>query len=328
MTSQLKHWLTTRQPPLCHRQLLVISGEKDWARDIAYTTFVQPKQSSVLWIGDHPSEVAKIQVKNYRTELGREYDHVIFDAFDGFRANAAMALSGTIRSGGLMILLCPELNEWKHYLDPEHINRVSFGYRADDLYSHFYHYLGQMIKKDDSVAMLSKQEFISPSPAIHANITAPSFHQQNQAVEAICKVATGHNHRPLILSADRGRGKSSALGIAAAKLLQTTTKKILVTAPLLSTTEQLFHHAKRLLPKYQKVKNQLSFNDSSLQFVALDKLLASEEQADLLLIDEAAAIPVNMLLSLSKKFSRIVFCTTIHGYEGSGRGFEFRFKKD
>jgi tRNA(Met) cytidine acetyltransferase len=47
-------------------------------------------------------------------------------------------------------------------------------------------------------------------------------------------------------------------------------------------------------------------------------------------VDEAAAIPSQILLSAITEHSNAVkfavFSTTIHGYEGTGRGFEYKFK--
>jgi tRNA(Met) cytidine acetyltransferase len=68
------------------------------------------------------------------------------------------------------------------------------------------------------------------------------------------------------------------------------------------------------------------YRDARLQFVAPDALGSIEHAPDLLLVDEAAAIPVPLLERMLAVRAPIVFATTVHGYEGSGRGFATRFQ--
>lgn len=76
-----------------------------------------------------------------------------------------------------------------------------------------------------------------------------------------------------------------------------------------------------------KKKNTLTINGSTVSYFAPDELIRDSYSLDLLCIDEAAAIPAPMLLALTERYSRLVFSTTINGYEGTGRGFEIKFKK-
>jgi tRNA(Met) cytidine acetyltransferase len=145
-------------------------------------------------------------------------------------------------------------------------------------------------------------------------------------VAAIEHVARGHRHRPLVLRSDRGRGKSSAMGIAAANLMREAPRRLLVSAPRRSAADALFRQAAQLLPDGRWHAGELHFASSRLGYSAPDHLLAEPATADLLLVDEAAAIPSALLEGLLANYPRVVFATTVHGYEGTGRGFDLRFK--
>jgi tRNA(Met) cytidine acetyltransferase len=327
LPNQLLHWLEQRQAKLCHRQLLVITGQEDWAKNAAETLLSKSHIQKLLWVGDQHTEYENIHIKNYRAKLGHEYDSVVLNCFDGFRANAAMAISGTIKAKGLMILLCPHLNSWPEFNDPEKINRISFGQNPQQLDSQFFRYLSMAFTEDNLVAVWSEEQFSGAVAIADRKPKTCQFEQQNTAIEGIIKVAVGHRNRPLVLIADRGRGKSSALGLAAAELMQKHSKTICVTALHLDNTEQIFKHAIRALPKANVNKSTVTYQDSSLSFKPVDQLINSQENIDLVLVDEASSLPIHMLIKLTNKFPRIVFTSTLHGYEGSGRGFEMRFIK-
>ena len=327
LPKQLFHWFEQRQSNLCHRQLLVITGEEEWAINAADTLLTNQVKQGILWVGDTQLEYENISTKNYRSKLGHEYDWLVLNCFSGFRANAAMALSGTVKAQGLMILVCPHLDRWPVYDDPEIINRVSFGFNDAVINSQFFGYLSSAFTQDNSVAVCTKDQFSGSLAIADKQSVIYNFEQQNIAIKGITRVALGHRNRPLVLTADRGRGKSSALGLAAADLMSQHTKTIWVTAAHIDTTEQIFKHALQMLPKAKSTKNSISYQASNLSFKPVDQLLTSQESTDLVLVDEASSLPIHILLKLVNKFPRIVFSSTIHGYEGSGRGFEMRFIK-
>ena len=271
----------------------------------------------------------------YSQYLGQEFPFVVYNCYSGFRANAVMALCGTIQAGGLLVLLCPPLVSWPGYADPQWQNRLSFGYLDNFSHSFFIQHLINCFANDQQLARLTPHEFSGPLALVDTaqmpvGLLSPNRAinpEQQLAIEGIIKVACGHRNRPLVLSADRGRGKSSALGLAAARLISEHGKHILVTAPSPETVKQVFFHASQALELDLNHKHRLVTNHGSLVFCAPDALLHYPDKVDIVLIDEAAALPTHLLTSLIDRYSRLVFSTTLHGYEGSGRGFELRVKK-
>ena len=327
---QFETWLLARQQQQVHRQLLLISGPEDWA--IAQA-LVLVEQSEYLWVGNNQDEGTKVTQQQYQGYLGQEFDIVVLNCFSGFRANAAIALSGTIKAKGLMVLICPSFVSWPEFQDPEWLNRVSYGYQDTLQHSYFIDKLISKVSSDKNVAVLTPEKFtgaIAQAKNLELNtdlMPVKALQEQEVAVNSIIKVATGHRNRPLVLSADRGRGKSSALGIAAAQLIKDAAKKIVIVAPSPHTVQQVFKHAEKHLSHAVSAKNKLSLGSGYLHYVAPDAILTSEIEIDLLFIDEAAALPTHLLFTLIDRYSRIVFSTTLHGYEGSGRGFELRVKQ-
>ncbi len=55
--------------------------------------------------------------------------------------------------------------------------------------------------------------------------------------------------------------------------------------------------------------------------------MLSEEGRDIVVVDEAAMIPLPVLYGIHERFNRVIYASTIHGYEGAGRGFSLRFLK-
>jgi tRNA(Met) cytidine acetyltransferase len=258
--------------------------------------------------------------------LGREIDALVFDAWSGFDPDAFGALTGCIRAGGLLILLTPQLNEWAAYADPQH-ERISVApYVATQVSGRFLQRLAGLLRDDTSILLgepghalrLPVAEPVRPGEAGAPEPAGPCrTPDQQQAVDAVMRVATGHRRRPVVLVSDRGRGKSAAFGIAAARLIAQERPRILLTAPRPEAVDAVLEHAERVRPGARK----------QIRFVAPDELLRQPRAADLLLVDEAAAIPAPLLEGMLRHYPRIAFATTVHGYEGTGRGFALRFSK-
>jgi len=135
-----------------------------------------------------------------------------------------------------------------------------------------------------------------------------------------------------LITADRGRGKSALLGMLLAELQGKSDRQsdnpepenceILISGPSKRATQVMYGHFQRCFEKSGSTTSHRK--TPSLNFCPPDELLTTNRLVSLLIIDEAAAIPLPMLKKLLAKFPRIILATTVHGYEGAGRGFEIR----
>jgi tRNA(Met) cytidine acetyltransferase len=288
----------------------------------------------LVWVSDvELPDTTVISPRASKTLLGQERDIVVFDAFAGFDPDAFGAVSGTICGGGLLLLLCPSLAAWKDYADPASERIAVWPYTIDEIKGRFLQRITRIICEKEGVSIVEQGAsfpVIRPPPkTTESNDFSDDLYRtidQKEAVAAIEHVVQGHRRRPVVLVSDRGHGKSAAMGIAAARLIQKAkVMRIVVTAPRLSAVESLFEQAQYLLPDAKYVDGCLQLGTAKIQYIAPDVLCLSPQPADLLLVDEAAAIPESMLRQLLQHYSRIAFATTVHGYEGTGRGFAVRF---
>lgn len=273
---------------------------------------------AVFWLGEGPACHNPLPAAKALQRLGQECDTLVLNAFSGFHPDAFGALAGTLRAGGLLLLLTPPRVQWPGYPDPDRGRLVARPEEAAQAGHGFIARLVRLLEGDPALSLLPRDD---GEPWQPLGPDRPLSDDQALALPAIHKVLHGHRRRPLVLSADRGRGKSSLLGIAAAELLRSQPDlQIVVTAPSQGTVATLFDHAaRRLGTTVEKL--------AGLAYCSPDRLVHEGLQPDLLLVDEAAAIPTPLLEAMLARHSRIVFATTEHGYEGTGRGFHLRFKR-
>jgi len=295
-----------------YRQCIILKGDTVWCRNTAIALLADFADDRVSWIADVAAEnVFSLKPNQAQALLGKEMDVIVFDGCDQFNPDAFGAVAGTVRAGGVLVLLLS----------------------ADEPQLLWLRRLNQIILQSPVIQIIQAGD---PLPTLTVpdreidkfDIVKPCYTlDQTQAVSAILKVVHGHRRRPLVLSSDRGRGKSAALGIAAAQLIEEGRQSIIVTAPSLATVATVFEYASRCLPDADISRGWIQKGDCFIKFIAPDILAYSDEKADLVLVDEAAAISAPLLEKILDKFSRLVFATTLHGYEGTGRGFAVRFQQ-
>ena len=295
----------------------------------------QAFSQEAFWVSaDIPAGASGVPLHRYLELLGKDIPLLIYDTLQGYNPDCMGAISGTVPAGGIFVLLTQALCQ------PDCFSSgIDGALENEPLHSQrFSAYFSETLVRTDAFTVYEQ----STAPNTYAPIkfagsqrelvekTITETEDQSIAVSAVIKVANGHRKRPLVLTADRGRGKTSALGIAAAQLLLERPRRIIITGPRWSAVETAFLHAEKGLSdsekKLIKEKHALFVEGGELTYVAPDVLASDARCVDLLLVDEAAALPAPVLYRLLQRHSRIVFSSTIHGYEGTGRGFEIRFK--
>lgn len=308
--------LSLRQTALInqHRFLVVVSGNPIWgaatARELLHET-------AAIWISDNP-ELDAIPPTRAGSILGQDIGSVVYDGHGTVHPDALGIASGTIQAGGLFVLLTPDLAIWQ----PADADRIDSWYLyrlAKEIQLLTNESAGKsafLIKENshpDQIDQSGTGCKAVPQPPLPTD-------DQNKAIAQIIDVVRGQRRRPTILVADRGRGKSAAMGIAAKRLVESSCGKVIVTAGSRAASDNVFGHAEHTSSETHDANDQLVWR-------SVNQLLEQPEQCQILLIDEAAGIPLPQLQALLQRYPRIAMSTTVHGYEGTGRGFMLRFRK-
>ncbi|KAI8541120.1 hypothetical protein RHMOL_Rhmol08G0037700 [Rhododendron molle] len=146
------------------------------------------------------------------------------------------------------------------------------------------------------------------------------------------------------LTAARGRGKSAALGLGIAGAIAAGYSNIFVTAPTLENLKSLFEFVCRGLqalkykkhfdydllrsrnPECRKAVRQINIykqHKQTVQYIEPRDHLKLSPQVELLVIDEAAAIPLPLVRSLLGPCT-VFLSSTVNGYEGTGRSLSLK----
>lgn len=240
-----------------------------------------PLGAEVLWVreGADPTRAA----------LGCGVDAVVLLLHDGFDADRLARAQGFIREGGALFLGLPEVEA------PPAPQLALEGPHATTS-----HRLWSRIAAT-----------LPPAGAPEAPIAPEALRAgsegQARAIEDLWRALSGASPQTPVLLAERGRGKSAALGLVAARLLEAGTRVVL-TGPDETATAEVRAFA------------------AALPHTPLPVALQGGE-AGVVLVDEAARLPVPTLRALRAAWpgARFAWATTVSGYEGTGRGFVLRF---
>ncbi|QLG26606.1 tRNA(Met) cytidine acetyltransferase [Halorarum halophilum] len=333
------------------RRLLVVHGGRDACIDAAYTALdaadVDADDATLLTTREGFA-YDRLRPKHARRLLGTTRDAVVLDAFEEFSANALGQTIGAVDGGGLYLLLAPPLDDWPDRRDDFDESLAVPPYTVDDVTSRFRRRLVTTLRQHPGVAIYDTDDDrlerdglmgegappVSPEPTTPADHAFPEAayascltRDQSRAVQSLERLR--ENGSAVVLEADRGRGKSSAAGLAAGSLAAEG-RDVLVSAPGFRGAEALFDRARELLDAEgvladDEERRLRATTGGTVRFLAPADAVEEATEADVVMVDEAAALPVRLLERFLDAPS-VAFVTTVHGYEGAGRGFSVRFR--
>ncbi|WP_434521367.1 tRNA(Met) cytidine acetyltransferase TmcA [Halorubrum sp. AS12] len=349
------------------RRVLVLAGDRDRAVDVAYDAV------EALGVADESVSIVSTR-EGFRFEehrprnadelLGRTRDAVVLDCHEQFVPNALGRAVGAVDGGGLLILLTPALDDWPAIRDRFDDSLAVPPFGMDDVTGRFRERLVSTLRthpgvgvvalgddeadddalerdgltgnavdgRDESAASAdppsAPPDATFPATAYGACLTADQA-RALRAFEALADPGSA-----VVVESDRGRGKSSAAGLAAGALALAG-RDVLVTAPAFRNAAEVFARARELIEGEtdgREGENDASERDlrtpagGRVRFLSPAAAAEVAAEADAVVVDEAAALPVRLLEGFLDA-PAVAFCTTVHGYEGAGRGFAVRFRE-
>ncbi len=272
--------------------------------------------------------------------LGTTWDFAVLDLTRQFVPNDIARVVETVRAGGKIVFITPEIEEWVNTKFKFHRVMVPLPFSLEDVEHNFMKRFVETLRRHENVYVQEGDELVGHSiesgtvkkfkPPKERPYSFCATEDQLKALKKLVSWFDSENQR-FVLIADRGRGKSAVLGIFTAWLLKRKeVSRVIVTSPTESGIQVFFQFLHKTLDrlgikhKVRKSGNFIFEVCGSKFFVRYHPPLdVGNRQRDLLIVDEASSIPTPELRRLNR--GKVIFSTTVHGYEGHGRGFTLKF---
>lgn len=291
--------------------------------------------------------------------LGTTFQLLVLDLTNDLKPNDVGRLIGVVEGGGLIVIQAPPWDRWDGMLtifkrnllvpgfeEPRHIFISWFKRKLLE------HQGNIFVVNLDSSEVISgapyeveappKAEIVIPRDRVFPEDLYKLALTQDQvnvikAMEWFYEKPPRGKKKVLVVTADRGRGKSCAVGIGLVGLARLLGEvkhrvRILVTAPEVSNVQSLMElalKAARLLDLDPRPIERggyiIEIQGRRFSLEYWEPYRIPRLNADIVAVDEASGIHVPLLHKIWRSHDRIVFAATIHGYEGAGRGFSVRF---
>ncbi len=303
--------------------------------------FISLVGKNIHYFGENEPKVSVkhfIHFKKTHQILGTTINHTIIDLRENMVPNDLGVIISAVRGGSLILLLTPEFSSWPKKITRYHEMLVTPPFTIDDVKPLFVYRVMQKLYEHEGIYFLEEKVYNAPKAKKHKKrkFKIPKKHPlfkmcASRDQVTVLDLLMDWNSKTFVLTANRGRGKSSIIGIFLAWYVSKWKKSVAVTSPEKSNVSSLFEFLKKGLKKlgigFREENDVIMVEGGSVIEYLRPVPLTERRYYDLVVVDEAAGIPVPLLYKIVRKFPKIIFSTTIHGYEGAGRGFSLRFLK-
>ncbi|WP_409522681.1 tRNA(Met) cytidine acetyltransferase TmcA [Nitrincola sp. MINF-07-Sa-05] len=320
-----------------HRGIIWVAGNAEWcALEVQKILSHLSVSTDAVLVSDRSiAGLTPVAAQSIPERMGSTSEMVIFDAHAGFNPNSFGQIVGTLKGGGWFLLLTPALDDWPSFPDPEYAALCSANYSPEQISGHFIRFVLSELLSMPTEQLLRWWQNSDLSPQPDSVITEAGVPQQLAESPYLsqdqCRSVEGllglmkRRRFSAVLSSDRGRGKSSAIGLMLGLLKTEKPLRVCITAPSRASVDVIIAQMSRLTDTTTISSSHWISGGVEVIYLAPDRLQRELPTMDLLVVDEAAALPVSLLSLLLHHYPRQVFVTTLHGYEGNGRGFALRF---
>ncbi|MGC9165174.1 MAG: tRNA(Met) cytidine acetyltransferase TmcA [Thermoprotei archaeon] len=296
--------------------------------------------------------VMHISFKETENVMGGTWDLLIADLSRQLNPNDIGRLVETVRGKGLILFAIPPIKNWLNSLTEFQRSLITYPYKDRDIRHLFKQRFLQSITTHDGTWLIDEERneyFGKPRMITHTQntlklsgsgpLSLALTQDQSNVITTVSELIKSNETQTLIIIANRGRGKSAAIGLGIALIAEYAEKtnervKIVVTAPQYTGVKTLIEFIVKGLNslgmRYWVKQNKegiTMIKTRRMKVFYVRPTVVPSLKADIKIVDEAASIPVTLLLKIVNSSKRTIFSTTVHGYEGSGRGFSIRFLK-
>lgn len=291
--------------------------------------------------------------------LGETYDALLIDLTQGFNPNDLGIAVETIAGGGMVLVLSPPMEEWRELVSWLHEDLAS---NLGEVVPRFYRRFAERTLSARGVIIYDLREgkllrsFEAQPAAGERKLILPERSEIKKKLYKLCATQgqvdvlrsfegfLSGRRRCAVLTADRGRGKTALLGILTPYLISVLNRRlkravrVLLVAPSLRAVQTYFLFLKRAMVRqgmtdfFMRKKGELftliNSRYARVEYALPRRALVEKDYADVIIVDEASSLAVEVLWELTRgEADYLIFSSTVHGYEGAGRGFSIRFLK-